>query len=89
MKNGLQSAYINTQKTWNEANKKSRQAMLTAAGHPNADYGRAFAFLPQYVRNNLIYQSTRKIAAKAPDSSKPKTIKPHKAPSGDFWWHKI
>lgn len=93
MQPGQQSAYYNTQKAWNEGNKATRQAMLTAAGHPVNDYARAFNFLPQYIRNNLIYQSTRKAAAnaaavKAPTANKPKTkTKPANPPAGDFWWN--
>jgi hypothetical protein len=88
MQNGQHSAYLNTQKAWNEAKKATRQAMLKAAGqNVNDHYARVFAFLPQYVRSELIYQNTRKAAAIA-FSNKSQTNYTTTNPPGGFWWTK-
>jgi hypothetical protein len=55
------SFYKPTEQAWNEGNKAKRQAMLVEAGYgKNSFYARAFAYIPQYVRDDLIFCFARK-----------------------------
>lgn len=89
MQPGLHSSYQITQKVWNEANKAMRQAMLLAANHNKNDhYARAFNFLPQHIRNDLIIAQMRQskpLPAKT-QSTKPKTAA---KPVRDYWFNNI
>lgn len=60
--------YKKTEKIWNEANKAKRQEMLVDAGHGKNSmfYARAFAFIPQWIRDDIIYCVFRKQKAETP-----------------------
>jgi len=83
MQTAKKSDYSTTQKTWNEANKAKRQEMLLSAGYSKSiHYSRAFNYLPQWVREDLIYCHLRK---QQPPS---KTNKPMAKPklATDHWY---
>lgn len=87
MKAALHSGYHLTQKAWNEGNKSDRQVMLTAAGHSKNDhYGRAFNYLPQYVRNDLINVQLRKAPPVRANLTPTKTAA---KPVRDYWYNHI
>jgi len=77
--------YYSTQKVWNDATKNERIAILAKAGHNKNTfyYERAFAYIPQHVRLDIISAQARGDVAPIPppptNHAKPKqTWQPYK-----------
>lgn len=67
--------YLATQKAWNEASKAARERMLALAGHSKYLAARAFAYLPNYVRDDVIYAYQSSAAPHLHDKAVPSLAK--------------